>query len=431
MSYTNEAGEEVYANASDRFNINDNSVFYWNRHVVTIEGLEENTTYEYRIYGMYYDTEGNLVKEFTRLDSRGDDKVYSFTTAKSSGDFEFIAIADPQGMIQSMYDETYDAFDVINDSDKTYRYEFIVNAGDMVDDGNNFYQWQYALNTMIDTYANKSMFFAAGNHEANTFALSKYFTYTQPSTVDRNAQGEAMQDYYSFNYGDAHFIFLDTNDATAKKGLGKDQYNWLVSDLEANEKDIIFVVMHKSLYSTGSHANDKEVAAMREQLVPLFSQYEVDIVFGGHDHVYAEAIVDGTLYVTLGTIGTKFYEYTNDNEEVKASLDEENSILNTLDEQTFGHVRVKKGKVYYRGYTISDLKRFEENKKIVIFSVFGGILLIGGITTAIIVSVKRKKKADDSNQTLDKTNTDLSDATEVVLDVITEVVSEVIENIAD
>ena len=431
VSYTNEAGEEVYANASDRFNINDNSVFYWNRHVVTIEGLEENTTYEYRIYGMYYDTEGNLVKEFTRLDSRGDDKVYSFTTAKSSGDFEFIAIADPQGMIQSMYDETYDAFDVINDSDKTYRYEFIVNAGDMVDDGNNFYQWQYALNTMIDTYANKSMFFAAGNHEANTFALSKYFTYTQPSTVDRNAQGEAMQDYYSFNYGDAHFIFLDTNDATAKKGLGKDQYNWLVSDLEANEKDIIFVVMHKSLYSTGSHANDKEVAAMREQLVPLFSQYEVDIVFGGHDHVYAEAIVDGTLYVTLGTIGTKFYEYTNDNEEVKASLDEENSILNTLDEQTFGHVRVKKGKVYYRGYTISDLKRFEENKKIVIFSVFGGILLIGGITTAIIVSVKRKKKADDSNQTLDKTNADLSDATEVVLDVITEVVSEVIENIAD
>ena len=404
VSYTDENGNEVYANASDRFNINDNSVFYWNRHVVTIGGLEANTTYEYRIYGMCYDTEGNLVKEYTRYDNRGDARVYYFTTAKESGDLEFIAVADPQGMIQSMYDETRNAFDIIKESDKTDSFEFIINAGDMVDDGNNFYQWQYALNTMIDTFANKSMFNAAGNHEANTFAMSKYFSYAQPNTVDRNEKGEAMQDYYSFNYGDAHFIFLDTNDATAKKGLGKNQYDWLVSDLEANEKEVIFVVMHKSLYSTGSHANDKEVAAMREQLVPLFTQYEVDIVFGGHDHVYAEAIVDGTLYVTLGTIGTKYYEYTNDNEDVKSALDEKNSILHTLDQQTLGHVLVRDGKVIYRGYTISELEQFEENKKIVIFAVFGGVLLICGITTAILVYKKRngEKNNDEKGETDNK-----------------------------
>ena len=355
VTYTNENGEEVYLNASDRFNVNDNSVFYWNRHIVTIGNLEPGTSYEYRIYGQYYDTDGNLVKEYAHKDEDGNVKAFTFTTAKEGGNFEFLAIADPQGMIQSMYDNTAGAFDVINNSHITNGYDFIVNAGDMVDDGKNFYQWQYALNTMIDTYANTSLFFAAGNHEANTFAMGKYFNYTQPFSVDNNQYGEAMQDYYSFDYSEAHFIFLDTNDATAKGGLGAKQFAWLKDDLKNTDKDIIFVIMHKSLFSTGSHATDKEIVAMRDQLIPLFDEYEVDIVFGGHDHVYAEANVGDVLYVTLGTIGTKFYEFTNDSEDVKANLDFDNSHLNTLTEQTFGYVQVKDGQVYYRGYTVSAL----------------------------------------------------------------------------
>ena len=112
MTYTNENGEEVYLNASDRFNVNDNSVFYWNRHIVTIGNLEPGTSYEYRIYGQYYDTDGNLVKEYTHKDEDGEVKAFTFTTAKEGGNFEFLAIADPQGMIQSMYDNTAGAFDV-------------------------------------------------------------------------------------------------------------------------------------------------------------------------------------------------------------------------------------------------------------------------------------------------------------------------------
>ena len=396
--YTNDEGEEVYTNASDRFNINDNSVFFWNRHTVTFENLEENTTYEYIIAGAYYNTDGLEVKEYFHFDEAGELKTFEFTTAKSSGDFEFLAIADPQGMIQSMYDETKKAFDAINNSELVNGYDFIIHAGDMVDDGKNFYQWQYALNTMIDTFANTSMFFASGNHEGGTFAMGKYFSYNQPESVEHNNYGEAMQDYYSFDYSGAHFIFLDTNDATGANGLGEDQYNWLVSDLEATDKDIIFVIMHKSLYSTGSHANDKEVAAMREQLVPLFTEHKVDIVFGGHDHVYAEANVDGTLYVTLGTMGTKFYEYTNDNEDVKAYLDEENSILNTLTEQTFGHVAVKDGVVYYRGYSLSDLQKSdkeEEPKKDNTVAIAVGVSVAVAVAVSVGVAVPmilKKKK---------------------------------------
>lgn len=356
--YKNEEGEEVYYTAVDRFNAPTNSVLLWNKHTVTISGLDKDTEYEYRIYGVYYNTDGEEVNEYFYTNEDGDATTFSFKTAKTEGDFEFLAVSDPQGMIQSMYDETAEVFDTINANSAVSGYDFIVNAGDMVDNGKNFYQWQYALNTMLDTYANTSLFSVAGNHEAGSFALDKFFNYTQPSTVEENAYGEALQDYYSFDYGDGHFIFLDTNDATAK-GLGKKQLNWLENDLEKTDKDFVFVIMHKSLFSTGAHANDAEVVKMRDQLVPLFDEYGVDMVFGGHDHVYAETYPigeSGTVYVTLGTIGTKFYEYTNDNEDVSDELDYDKTFEHTLTEQTVGYVKVVDGVLYYNGYTIGALK---------------------------------------------------------------------------
>ena len=121
--------------------------------------------------------------------------------------------------------------------------------------------------------------------------------------------------------------------------------------------------MHKSLFSTGAHANDAEVVKMRDQLVPLFDEYSVDMVFGGHDHVYAETYPVGeygTVYVTLGTIGTKFYEYTNDNEDVSYELDYDKTFEHTLTEQTVGYVKVVDGVLYYNGYTIGALKAMNE-----------------------------------------------------------------------
>ncbi len=359
--YENEDGEEVYLTAADRFSVLDNSVFLWNKHTVTIADLPADTEFEYRIYGEYYTTDGQLHTSYAWTDEEGNPKTFTFKTAKADGDFEFLAVADPQGMIQNMYNETKEVFDAINSSPITKDYDFILTAGDMVDAGKNFYQWQYVLNTMVDTFANTSLFWAPGNHEGGTFAMDKFFNYTQPDSVEHNNYGEALQEYYSFEYGSGLFLVLDTNDAT-NKGLGKKQYNWLVDKLENNTKDFVFVLMHKSLFSTGAHANDPEVCGMREQLVPLFDEYGVDMVFGGHDHVYAETLPvgeSGTIYVTLGTIGTKFYEYTNDNEEVSEQLDYDKTFEHTLDDQTFGYVKVVDGVLTYNGYTLSALKALD------------------------------------------------------------------------
>lgn len=337
----------------DRDNADANSVLYRNRHTVTVSGLTAGKTYEYVVNGIYYGTDGTAKVTNSLADSLGLDD-FTFTTAPtSSSSFEFLAIADMQGMIQGMYDNSYSAISAINSSDDFSGYNFILNAGDMTDNGKNYYQWQYALNTMVETFANTSTFITAGNHENGTYAVSKFYNYTQPSSVTYTSYGESEQDYYSFNYGSAHFVVLDTNDADSK-GLATAQYDWLKADLEATTADFVFVLMHKSMYSTGSHTNDPEVAAMRTQLAPLFAANDVDIVFGGHDHVYAEANIDGVLYVTLGTIGTKFYEYVNSNEDVAKLLDYDRTVQNTLDNQTFGYVKISNGVLTYNGYSIKD-----------------------------------------------------------------------------
>lgn len=346
-----------------------NSVIYWNCTTVTISGLEAGKTYYYDVAGNFeYKDEANTFSllEFVKLDGY-DKSGFTFTTAKdaNSDSFEFLTIADIQGMIQSMYDESHEAVSALLKDERVNGYDFILNAGDMCDNGKNFGQWGMALNTYQDLTINTSVFFTSGNHENNTGAMGRYFNYTE--NKDGNVQAISGE-YYSFDYANAHFTVLDTNDATSD-GLGAEQLAWLKNDLANTNAKWKFVLMHKSLYSAGSHAFDGEVIAMRTQLTKLFAENGVNVVFGGHDHSYTETYLvdkdgkvvdktdgkgvrytgDGVMYITLGTLGTKFYNY-RENDMTTDKFNKDESILHTLDSQTFGKVVVSGDTITYTGY---------------------------------------------------------------------------------
>ena len=346
-----------------------NSVIYWNCTTVTISGLEAGKTYYYDVAGNFeYKDEANTFSllEFVKLDGY-DKSGFTFTTAKdaNSDSFEFLTIADIQGMIQSMYDESHEAVSALLKDERVNGYDFILNAGDMCDNGKNFGQWGMALNTYQDLTINTSVFFTSGNHENNTGAMARYFNYTE--NKDGNVQAISGE-YYSFDYANAHFTVLDTNDATSD-GLGAEQLAWLKNDLANTNAKWKFVLMHKSLYSAGSHAFDGEVIAMRTQLTKLFAENGVNVVFGGHDHSYTETYLvdkdgkvvdktdgkgvrytgDGVMYITLGTLGTKFYTY-RENDMTTDKFNKDESILHTLDSQTFGKVVVSGDTITYTGY---------------------------------------------------------------------------------
>lgn len=346
-----------------------NSVIYWNCTTVTISGLEAGKTYYYDVAGNFeYKGEANTFSllDFVKLDGY-DKSGFTFTTAKdeNSDSFEFLTIADIQGMIQSMYDESHEAVSALLKDERVNGYDFILNAGDMCDNGKNFGQWGMALNTYQDLTINTSVFFTSGNHENNTGAMARYFNYTEKK--DGNVQAISGE-YYSFDYANAHFTVLDTNDATSD-GLGAEQLAWLKNDLANTNAKWKFVLMHKSLYSAGSHAFDGEVIAMRTQLTKLFAENGVNVVFGGHDHSYTETYLvdkdgkvvdktdgkgvrytgDGVMYITLGTLGTKFYNY-RENDMTTDKFNKDESILHTLDSQTFGKVVVSGDTITYTGY---------------------------------------------------------------------------------
>lgn len=346
-----------------------NSVIYWNCTTVTISGLEAGKTYYYDVAGNFeYKDEVNTFSllDFVKLDGY-EKKALSFTTAKdaNSDSFEFLTIADIQGMIQGMYTESHEAVSALLKDERVNGYDFILNAGDMCDNGKNFGQWGMALDTYKDLTLNSSMFFTSGNHENNTGAMGRYFNYTE--NKDGNVQAISGE-YYSFDYANAHFTVLDTNDATSD-GLGAEQLAWLKNDLANTNAKWKFVLMHKSLYSAGSHAFDGEVIAMRTQLTKLFAENGVNVVFGGHDHTYTETYLvdkdgkvvdktdgkgvrytgDGVMYITLGTLGTKFYTY-RENNMTTDKFNKDGSVLSTLDSQTFGKVVVSGDTITYTGY---------------------------------------------------------------------------------
>ena len=257
-------------------------------------------------------------------------------------------------MTEGMYENTADLFESI----RLYcsDHDFILNAGDVGDNGKNFAQMQWAYDKTSYLFTNTSTFMTSGNHENGSYMMKRFTDYTLPAGYTQTGKTGY---YYSFDYATSHIIVLDTNDAN-EKGLGEDQLTWLKADLAANNSKFTFVLMHKSLYSSGSHTNDAEIVAMRSQLVPLFAQYNVDIVFAGHDHTYATTYrlgadgketndLTGVLYMTLGTAGTKFYSY-KENDATTPHQDANNSIQATLDTQTFAYISVNGDMLNVAGY---------------------------------------------------------------------------------
>jgi len=84
--------------------------------------------------------------------------------------------------------------------------------------------------------------------------------------------------YYSFEYGDALFLILDSN-----QGMGVEtaQYTWIEEQLAGSERLWKIVSLHHPLYAAWL-----AVEANRRALDPLFARYGVDLVFQAHAHFY-------------------------------------------------------------------------------------------------------------------------------------------------
>jgi 3',5'-cyclic AMP phosphodiesterase CpdA len=112
--------------------------------------------------------------------------------------------------------------------------------------------------------------------------------------------------YYSFDWGDAHFVALDSELYYGDRGgSAKRQEAFLERDLAATGKPLKIAFLHRSPYGSSRHGGDERV---RHELAPIFERHKVNLVFAGHDHVYERTVpVGGVTYVVSGGGGRRLY----------------------------------------------------------------------------------------------------------------------------
>jgi hypothetical protein len=138
-----------------------------------------------------------------------------------------------------------------------------------------------------------------GNHDAGsadspTQTGPYYNNATLPKQGEAGGVASGTEAYYSFDYGNIHFVCLDSMD-TSRSATGP-MATWLKTDLQNNLKDWLVVFFHHPPYSKGSHNSDSEteLVEMRQNFGPILENYGVDLVLCGHSHSYERSkFIDG------------------------------------------------------------------------------------------------------------------------------------------
>lgn len=184
--------------------------------------------------------------------------------------------------------------------------DFVVHTGDVIyplgeaEEFNPRYFTPYK-----DLIRNTPVWLSLGNHDVETQQGQPYL---DAFDLPRNSQ-DGSERYYSFNWGQVHFVVLDTNGEITPAEL-----QWLENDLANTTTLWKIAVFHHPPYSCGMHGSSDYV---RNRFAPLFERYGVDLALSGHDHNYErtfplqqEAVTDssrtdyrnprGVIYVVTG-----------------------------------------------------------------------------------------------------------------------------------
>jgi len=247
-------------------------------HEVTISGLAPDTHYYYSLGA-------------TGATLSGGDAGHFFTTAPLPGTTKptRVWIVGDAGTASANAAAVRDAY-------KNYIGGGVTDLWLML--GDNAYQdgkdseFQAAL---FDTYPEllrtAPVWPAFGNHDGHTADSATqsgayYDIFSLPTNGEAGGVASGTEAYYSFDYGNIHFISLDS--AESDRSPTGAMMTWLENDLTANDKEWVVAFWHHSPYTKGSHNSDKEspLIEMRQNALPILEAHGVDLVLSGHSHSY-------------------------------------------------------------------------------------------------------------------------------------------------
>lgn len=255
-------------------------------HTVTLTGLMADTTYYYSI--------GSTSEIFA-----GDDPDYFFLTSPPIGTAKptRLWVLGDSGTANANAQAVADAYENFTGTRHT---DLWLMLGDNAYNDGTDSQYQAAVFDMYPGRLRKTVLWPTlGNHDGITADSATqtgpyYDIFTLPANGEAGGLASGTEAYYSFDYGNIHFICLESHE-TDRSPNGA-MMSWLVQDLADTTQEWIIAFWHHPPYTKGSHDSDTEIQLiqMRENALPILEAAGVDLVLSGHSHSYERSyLLDG------------------------------------------------------------------------------------------------------------------------------------------
>lgn len=263
-------------------------------HEIKLTGLAADTTYYYSIGS----TNGVLA---------GDDPDHLFLTSPLVGTAKptRLWVLGDSGTADANAQAVANAYE--NFSGATHTDLWLMLGDNAYYDGTDS-QYQAAVFDMYPEMLRKSVLWPTlGNHDGHTADSATqtgpyYDIFTLPTNGEAGGLASGTEAYYSFDYGNIHFICLESHETDRSPGGA--MMSWLTQDLAATSQEWIIAFWHHPPYSKGSHDSDTEtpLRQMRRNALPILEAAGVDLVLSGHSHSYERSFLLEGHYGTSDTL---------------------------------------------------------------------------------------------------------------------------------
>lgn len=291
----NEIGEVKYGTDMNNLSQTANEPGAVRDHEVKITGLSPFTKYYYTI--------GTGGQTYTVNDG-----TFFFKTSPVIGTrqpMRFWALGDFGNGSQAQIDVKTGFHDNYTDVDTDVWFWLGDNAyGDGTDQ-----QYQDKVFAVYpEIFRNTVVWPSPGNHDYGSVNLANdgpyYDIFTLPENGEAGGVPSDEEGHYSFDYGNVHFLSLNTEYLLWIIADNTSFTDWLEEDLQNTNADWIIAYWHQPAYTKGTHDSDESFGRpqmMRQNVLPILEQYGVDLVLAGHSHSYERSYLINGHYGTSDT----------------------------------------------------------------------------------------------------------------------------------
>lgn len=310
------------------------------------------------------------------------------------GKYKYIILGDNR--------DGYDTFEQIIEQVNGVNPVFVIGNGDFVFSGKPN---QYRLFDQIVSKISTTFCTTLGNHDIRGSGRSIYTMLYGPA-------------YYSFDFADSHFAFVDSSPGwSEKQAISDEQYTWLEKDLKGAQGKRIYVITHIPPHDPRSGVTPNEIQNYVNEVKSgenwaeqklnnynenkdmehgfqdpqeaakfenLMSTYHVDTVYLSHIHSYFDYTMNDVRYLITGGAGAELLTKNSYYHYIIAKFGDVNTnIIIELPSPANNYLTR-----YIATAQLFTTAMYEENPVSVIFVIVGFVLL----TLLLIIKIYLWKK---------------------------------------